>query len=111
MSEQLDYECLPQRAPRQKRRRLLDAKTPETAPGDADATLDAPATEAVKGAEEPGAADIPTNTETLDAEKDTIDRDNKDKDKQGASRVPSTDIEEPLAYRLAAETGQKFECE
>lgn len=107
MAEKLDYECLPQRAPRQKRKLLLDTKPSELLAEGTGAAVHAQFVEAGTGAAEPSAAELVATTVARDPPGNGTA--NVQEGETNAGDLATT-APEQLAYRAAAETGQKFEC-
>jgi len=94
-AEQPNYECLPQRAPRQKRKRdNVTAEKVENASDDGNAAI-APKEKSTTSASAGGAPKNQGNGIIKDAEND---------------KAPSESGSEPAEYRACAEPGQKFEC-
>jgi hypothetical protein len=101
MSEQPNYECLPQRAPRQKRKRdPITIEKVEHASDDANGSAvlnDKKNTTAPAAAETAGAAA-------------PVDPNDRSKEVAKNGKAPSEAGSEPAEYRACAEPGQKFEC-
>ena len=99
----VNYECLPQRAPRPKRKRALqnplDASDVPTTKKDSEKAILQVAAAAV----DVSAAAVDSQADDTAAKADNKPTVEGIDDSDGAS--------EPLEYRAAAEAGQKFECE
>jgi hypothetical protein len=102
MAEQPNYECLPQRAPRQKRKRdCVTVDKVENAVDEGNATL------------APNEKNITATTAAMAggaALAEPKEQGNGSKKDAENVKEPSESGSEPAEYRACAEPGQKFEC-
>jgi hypothetical protein len=105
MTDQPNYECLPQRAPRQKRKRVQVTTTKVENASDGGNVTAAPNKKnntAVEAAEAGGAPLVePVVEDKSNGVKENAEKEDKE---------PSEAVSEQAEYRACAEPGQKFEC-